>query len=489
MTRKNRTANIQLHDNRITLFYFFNHHCPVDSLKSSALVDESPLHTNPKQTQLLWQNHAYNLSKDFIPPIHDLFHKHPDAAIQTWQLEKQQQRKLNQCKLILVPGKTSQQRLQQEHSQPIICLNIERLLHHRFKTGFSVASLELRVVIDQQQPDIQQLTESLYALSRLNKISIKNNKTPLTLGQIIRQLHGEETTGSKKTDRVYSHAYIQIKNNPTPLNETHLRSIITQLSFHYTSDYQPKDTIDRLEFIQDYNNIMHGLAQEGSAAVVQINESSPELLKDYKNKVIRPVHLPIHLLSFHLEHALHQYQRLVHQWTDDPSDHKNKAKQLSAAEHQLLNFKLNFFYPVISHINSHNQLQKKLNKVKQLEAQHAQLGQNIETLNQLIKHHHQSRYCRIASFGIAAAGYLTSFSIIKEGLESLHEWEKLAEIAPHLSELIHHFPNSISLAGSLAITLAILIIVYRHCKHSDHHHHGAAHHALEALHKRHPLEK
>ncbi len=482
-------TDLHISDQRITLFYFFDHHCPLANIRSNDITSPA-LFADAQATTPLWQAHSYNLSKDLISPIHQLFHDH-NRAITSWQFNKQQLRHINQADIRLTPRKRSAQRLQQEQnpqntSTQSIQLLFEQLLHHQFHSGFSIATLELTLRCNAQQPTLQQLNESIAALARFNTLHLEKHNTSCTLGQLIRQLHGETSHKNDKAKRVYTHTYLQ---TDSPLTAQHSQDLISRLALHYTSDYQPKNTQGRVETIDDYHNVTHALAQEGSATLVQRNPNdTPEILKDYKNAVIRPAHQPIHLLAVHLENAMQHYQQLISHWSNQTRKYQKNAGILADIEQQLRNFRLNYFHPVISHINSHNHMQQKLYRVKQLDAQFNHLGKTTEIISQLIKNQHQTRYCKLASFGVAAAGYLTSFSIIKEGIEAINEWQTLKQTTPHLIEYLHHYTGSISLGGSLIISLIIWIIVHRHCKHSDHHSHSASHHALEALHKRHPLE-
>ncbi len=481
-------TEININDHRITLFYFFDHHCPVENLNSNSITFPVSFSAKP---QPLWENHSYNLNKDLISSIHQLFH-YNNHSIKSWHFSKQYLRSVNQANIQLQLRKRSKQRLQQtqddeKNTASSIRLIFEQLLHHKFRSGFSIACLELKLS-SKQQLTLTQLNETVSALARFNKLKLNNSNNTYSLGQLIRLLHGESTSEKDKAKRVYTHSYLQTNNN-TPFTEQHSQDIISRLALHYTSDYQIKNTQGRVETIDDYHNVTHALAQEGSATLVQLNSNdAPEILKNYKNAVIRPAHQPIHLLAVHLENAMQQYQKLTSYWINQPKKLKKHTHILADIEHQLRNFRLNFFHPIISHINSHNQMQQKLYRVKQLDAQFNHLGKNTDIISQLIKHQHQTRYCKLASFGVAAAGYLTSFSIIKEGIESLNEWQILKQAAPHITENLHHYTRSLSLVGSLIIFLCIWIIAHRHCKHSDHHSHGASHHALEALHKRHPLE-
>lgn len=427
-------TEININDHRITLFYFFDHHCPVENLKSNSIIFPASFSAKP---QPLWENHSYNLSKDLVSPIHQLFHNN-NNSIKSWHFSKKYLRSINQENIQLQLRKRSKQRLQQtqddeKNTASSIRLIFEQLVHHKFRSGFSIACLELKLS-SKQQLTLTQLNETVSALARFNKLKLNNSNNTYSLGQLIRLLHGESTSENKKekekAKRVYTHSYIQICQKNL-LDEVQSQQIISQLALRYTSDYQANNTQGRLETIDDYHNVSHALAQEGSATLVQLNQNdAPEILKNYKNAVIRPAHQPIHLLAVHLENAMQQYQKLTSYWINQPKKLKKHTHILAKIEHQLRNFRLNFFHPIISHINSHNQIQQKLYRVKQLDAQFNHLGKNTDIISQLIKHQHQTRYCKLASFGVAAAGYLTSFSIIKEGIESLNEWQILKQAAP-----------------------------------------------------------
>jgi hypothetical protein len=173
--------------------------------------------------------------------------------------------------------------------------------------------------------------------------------------------------------------------------------------------------------------------------------------------------------------------------------------ELEQYQLQLLNFELNFFHPVISLIEAHNYLYHSLIKVKHLDQQHAQITANSQTISQLIADNIQQqkdkqanerncRYCKIAQIGVAAAAYLTSFSIIKEALDVVQHDHWFATSCLVCTQYLQHHIGVTSLVGAILAALITYYLARRHCAHAAQHHaHGPADHAYHAVHTIHRL--
>lgn len=488
-------------DNSITLFYFFNTHADIDQLnykilKSIGLPDRIHQGIDDQlKTQELWKKKPYNITRDIKENIHELFHSNDEIKpINTWELNKLAIKLINGKQvdkkkekeeaqqgyavsgLALELSKLAQKRLSKcEETDANPQLQLQNILYHQFKTGFAVVTVELSVSSKNLSHIV--INEAVYALARFSKLVWRNaqqeverikDQKQYSLGDLVRDLLASEK--SKNYKRVYTHCYIQFKGTGT----TEMTGYLKKLALHYNDEYDLSNEIKNIESIQDFKNVIHILSQEGASTGIAVTENSPEYLLEYKNKVIRPAHMPIHLLIFHAEKAMEQYQINSHVWLTESEPEPTFLNQLQEYQRQLLNFELNFFYPVISDINAHNRLYHNLIKVKQLEQQHKKLSSNNQTISQIIIDNEQQKadeiinrrnkiYCKIAQIGVAAAGYLTSFSIFKETLDIIKDEGWLSDTWPVLARFLDHHAGAINLVSASVIAIAIFIFTWRRC--------------------------
>ena len=505
-----------LNDHQITLFYFFDTLCEPHSICQKDIKQALPPFTlTGRQDTVIWEQHTYNLGRDLIKPIHMLFHNKHNRQIQSWQLRAPLLQQLNHDRgantLQLFFRQSAIQRLgqagQTQANKPAtVQLVLKKILYHQFQTGSGVASVSLEIKMDHYTDHQALLLETLHSLARFNQIKLPGCKQKISLGELIRQLLQARTANSsrlkriasvlnslfqgkatpartlaKSYRRVYTHCYLQIRQDQQDELENY-KKLLKKISLHHVNDYHTSEDGHSLEIIQEFDNILHGIAQEGAASLLLLKPDSPEFLRDYKNKTLQPAYIPIHLLCFHTEHALHQLAAHMPAWSQ-------QQKQLEHDQHSLLLFQLHYFHPVVSRISTHNLVYDAINKIKKLDKQHHSLDQKSQIISRLISARRQYNYCKIAAFGVAAASYLTSFSIIKESMEAAQEWHSLKTSLPQLAETLHHYTGTISLTGSLLAGIIIYLLVRRHCPYTQGNHaHSATHHALEALHKRHPLQ-
>jgi hypothetical protein len=485
-------------DHNITLFYFFNKHVDLGRLDSKTLIiDGLPKRIkqqieNQLKTRNLWKKQAYNITRDIKENIHELFHsKQESAPITTWELNKLVIKLLNDKQaskekgarqaqedyaisgLALELSKVAQKRLVSSNEPDTSPqLSLQNILYHQFKTGFAVATIELSV--NNKKLSLQLINEAVYALARFNKLIWRSRQGEIedqnqySLGDLIRGLLASEK--NKFYKRVYTHSYIQFKESAIE----DVKEYLNKIARHYNDEYNLSNETKSIESIQGYNNVIHFLAQEGASTGVIVTEDSPEYLLEYTNKVIRPVHIPIHLLIFHAEKAMEEYQINSQIWLNDSAPPSAFLDQLQQYQRQLINFELNFFYPVISNIDMHNRLYLKLIKVKRLEQQHKKLSNNNKIISQIIIENEQQKasaiinnrnriYCQIAQIGVAAAGYLTSFSIIKETLKVIKGEDWWGNACPILISYLDHHSGVISLVGASVIAVVVYLFTWHRC--------------------------
>lgn len=506
-------------DNQITLFYFFDEEINLNKFNDKGLniigVPETITTAIKKRldTDSLWKEVKYNISKDISPSIHNLFHAQDEKAITTWQIEQSVRKLFNgstvrnlsdvSSNLSLKLNSSAQQRITSCNETDFVPkIEFENITCHQFKTGFTIAVIELKIYNDNLSHTL--INETVYSLARFNKIGWLNehsrDKYKASLGEFIRSLLNNNS--KEKITRAYTHSYIQVQGECV---DDDFSKYLTKLAKHYNDEYHISDKIESLKTIYDYKNIRHCLTHEGASSGVIITKNSPELLTDYHNKVIKPVHIPLHLLSYHAEKAMQYYSLKNTFWVNLTEDEEVKSSQdkqlieLKEQQLQLLNFELNFFQPVISNIGTHNQLYQQISKVKQLDKLHEKTSSNNRIISKLITERIEQQkqekikksnlsYCKIAQIGVAAAGLLTSFSIVKEALEVRKHEHWLTESFPLFTSFLDHHAGAISLISSVIIAIVIFILARKHCNNaSKQHSHGPAAHADHTNHLLHFL--
>ena len=511
MNNSQQTPKIfHIKENRITLFYFFTNNINIEQFNAQTLkkigLPKSIDQQIEKQlnTQKLWTKFSYNITRDIKKSIHALFHtKQNEKPITSWQLNRlaikllngkqagnnkgtpEAQKSHEKSGLALNLTKAAEKRLE-KHQESITSpqLTIENIIFHQFKTGFSVSTIEL--FISNKNPSNRLINEAIYALSRFNKISWCNGQgdqegietqKDYSLGDLMRDLLATEK--SKRYKRVYTHSYIQLEES-CDITDDQLNKYLSKLSLHLNDEYQLKNE-EASKTIRDYDNITHCLAQEGAASSVVTTEHSPEFLYNYKDTVIGQVHIPIHLLTFHAEHAMEEYQINSQIWLDAGSLKSILLEQLQQNKQQLLNFELNFFHPIISNIDAHNRLYHSLIQVKRLDQQHRKISSDNQIISQKIIDNEKAIldtenkkrnliYCRLAGIGVATAGYLTIFSIIKEFLKVVKHENCFSKNCPGMIENLLSHTGTISLVVALIAGIIALLYNYRRCACAESHH-------------------
>lgn len=484
-------------DNKITLYYFFDHH--FDDLlttnveKLSAIGFPQRLNQAIKKrfaNKALWERHKLNLSVDLSDAIHDLFVlTNPSPPIATFELSQQlikilngkekstDEEKYQRSGLTLELRKSAVDRLKacdvKEFSSQ---LRLDNIRLFQFKTGFSVATIELAITNTALPHHL--LLESVYALSRFNQLHWKNaqgeietieQKPQFSLGDLLRLLLGSAL--KKGTDRVFTHTFLQLLGNP---DGREITLFLNKLALHYNDEYHIQADIEEAKTIQLFDNVLHVLAMEGAASYVGVEPSSPEFLCNYKNTVIEPVYLPVFLLAFHMDRAMRVYDKDAHAWLEPDGSDDKLLTTLQSYQQQLLNFDLNFFNPVISALGSHNTLYDKLFRIQKLEQLHRKLSNNSAVISKVIsdeKNREKQRsnairnrqYCEIAQLGVAAVGYLTSFEILKQGLDARKEEQWLNEVFPLLTQFLDKNTGLISLLLASVVAIGIYEFTRSRC--------------------------
>ena len=489
------TQSMCIEEIRINLFYFFSDGPDPDQIDASKLCLPLPeqllpaLQTPQIKEAAIWKRKPLTMAGDLLPNIRQLFAKGEHQAVETWGLHTDL--------LKLINGST---RLLKKGEKPLVLtlnladvackrlgkagckleaprITIEGVQYHRFRTGLGVAIVDIG--LGNTDIPMELLQESIHALTRINTIDwhvdegkelpvcvLTNHqiKKAPTMGKLVRGLLGCNTSSSGT--RVYSHTFLRML--PGVDNDTVEKQLV-YLARHYTQDYQFSGDLGETTLFRDFENVLHCVANEGMATAVMV-DSDPEFLVGYYNKVSRPAHLPICLLNYHAEYAIQHFMSRAGVWFEAGKVPKLELSEMLEQQRFLINFDNHFFSPVVSKINTHNRLHRAMQRIKYLDQQHQIVSRTTKLINSLIMAEQKAieagvikernlRYCKLSTWGIAAAAYLTVFSIVSETLEVLEtEW-----LVGHVPGWMEHGGGSISLFLAISISLGSLVFGWRRC--------------------------
>lgn len=513
------TQSMCIEETRINLFYFFSDGPDPDEIDVSKLCLPLPEQLLPAmeaqqiKEAAIWKRKPLTMAGDLLPNIRQLFAQGEHQAVETWVLHTDLLKLLNGSTRLLKRGEkplvltlnladVACKRLGNAGCKPEAPrITIEGVQYHRFRTGLGVAIVDIG--LGNADIPVELLQESIHALTRKNTIgwhmddgnelpvcvlSNRQTRNAPTMGKLVRGLLGCNTSSSGT--RVYSHTFLRML--PGIDNDTVEKQLV-YLARHYTQDYQFSGDLGETTLFRDFENVLHCVANEGMATAVLV-DSDPEFLVDYYNKVSRPAHLPICLLNYHAEYAIQHFMSRAGVWFEAGKVPKLELSDMLEQQRALINFDSHFFSPVVSKINTHNRLHRAMQKIKYLDQQHQIVSRTTKLINSLIMAEQKSieakaiqkrslRYCRLGASGIAAAAYLTVFSITSETLEVLEkEW-----LDGHLPGWLEHGAGTISLSLAIIIGGISLCVALCQCKNQkkERHEEDATEKLLEVLHIHH----
>ena len=505
-------------ETHINLFYFFErapdpqhgYWKELAKVLPQALLPED--HSEASGNFPFWEQASPTLSEDLLPNITGLFQPGDKQAIETWALKSHVLALINGARRARGGDKPALAPV--IYLSPVACrrleaggcevaaprLLIQHVFYYRFRTGMAVVMVDLRLTNNHVTGGL--LQEAVHALTRFNALGWQEYDSPMptlstrerneapTMGAVVRALLGCK---SQKHRRVYSHVYARVSAKAAKPDD-----YLVHLARHYTSDYRFSGEMGETILMGDFENVRHCIANEGMATLVLTDDSSPEFITDYYNKVTQQAHLPICLLNYHAEHAIQHFMSRATVWLEGGKPPRLDSSEMLEQQRNLVNFDSHFFLPVVSKINTHNRLHRGMQKIKYLDQQHQVVSRMTQLINSLMMAERKSMeaevirrrnltYCRWSTWGIAAAAYLTVFSIVSETLEVLEEeW-----LVGHVPGWMEHWGGSISLFLAIAVSLISLAWGWRRCnsQQEEEHEDELTEKVLEFLHIHHLNKK
>lgn len=321
-----------------------------------------------------------------------------------------------------------------------------KVLLHTFQTGFSVIMLEVSAKNQHNTAlhssmILEAFDDALFAKG----ISFNNKKCNKTTNIKGKCKHSDVIfsdlayglvglTAPKERIRAYTHIFVEFNED---IKQNSLSQYLIKLAKHYNEDYHiSNNEDDNIESIKHFENVVHYYSREGASTAVIYRDGDSNHVEAYFPNTITKTHLPIHLLTFHLERALNVYATTTIGWMNIDTNISAEALQkLQYNQSVLRNFDVNFIHNVISALSRHNLIYQKLIKVKSIKEQYLKITDNSKFVEKFITEQQRqkeaikseaekiaaskrrTKYCQWSKWGAGAVAFLTVTEICKEIIE------------------------------------------------------------------------
>lgn len=298
-----------------------------------------------------------------------------------------------------------------------------------FRTGQGVLMAEVVLKRSDAKPlHPCWIVEGVYALARIHTLrwwaddnTALNDPAKFTLGDIMHSLTGC-TELRQQARRVFTATYVQFDE---PLEPNAARRLAVQLSRRYTDDYRLMGELPGIEFVQDFESVLHAFTLEGCATLVDASAAaggeSSDFLKTYETITYQKHYLPVVLLAFHEFTLLLYLSNDASFWPELARAERDPLKRLERLRDQFLKFRLCYRFSHVSYISMHNATNRALRKALDLDKMAEELARDTAEIDAYLQEaaarRTEERFRWVNIFGGTGLAWLTSFTIAKELLE------------------------------------------------------------------------
>ncbi len=193
---------------------------------------------------------------------------------------------------------------------PFIPLRVCDLLLYRFATNRAICQLELEPIL----PDGFPVTAAIFSelvdiISRFPKLAwleVNSDKAnrfapgeEFTIGSMVaRLLHGGNGI-YEVTHRTFTHSFAKISAGGERGSKTVLRQVAAKLARQYTTDYAFSEDAQGVHFVSDFDNVIHAVAREGAATIVDSGDENVAYLNEYQTATLGRSYLPLVATNLH----------------------------------------------------------------------------------------------------------------------------------------------------------------------------------------------
>lgn len=302
----------------------------------------------------------------------------------------------------------------------IVPIRIVELVVYHFATDRVVCQLALEAMpVNGVQPSSALLTEIAAQCGRFPKLawqeitpSILRSKSDSSVGQLISMpeftigtLLARLLSGShghaQRTFRTYTYTFMQVDDGDSETSKQGLVDFGARLARHYTGDYALSSDAKNVETVSDFDNVVHVLAREGAATVIdpRTNSQTVSFLKDYVSVALEASYLPILVLNLHqLAEMLELNARSILTTKDPVILHSAEGvagedeliidgivDSWSRLQDKLALLNARYRFHQISQISMHNQLNRALRGCFQLDEMERHLDNDLKQMSSQIQ--------------------------------------------------------------------------------------------------------
>lgn len=300
--------------------------------------------------------------------------------------------------------------LGEKEIERILPVTIEECHVYHFSTGRIVCRLSLKVS-DRDAPTMNgtllaELADHMGRFATLVWLetapSAPDAKAPaarvlvpedFTIGSLIaRLLHGEKAI-SQSSHRAYTHVYGLVAENTPSLSKQRLALLAERLARQYTDDYALTVGVTHGEVVSDFDNIVHVASREGAATLVDPRTKgiAIPILKDFQNGPLFQSYLPLIVLNIHqLSQALSLNARTVLDTSgmrslQDNGHSDDSVEVWEKLRRDALRLRNHFCFHTVSQVTMHNDWNKALRKVLELDVAEMRLSRDIAEMSERVE--------------------------------------------------------------------------------------------------------
>lgn len=330
-----------------------------------------------------------------------------------------------------------------------VCIQEIRLVVFRTRFGIVLVELAFRPS-DRAALGAVALVEAVHSVARFNRLQWRDAALPpFTLGDVVRSLHASADV-SGRGRRAFTATYAQFSQAAAP---DATRRFAIQLARHYTDQYRLADDPSGIRFVADFANVLHAVALEGSATVVDLvppaGHPIPPFLRDFETVTFKCHYLPITLLG------LHEFVTLLHLTNDSsfwpeldpddpfrhwlaqarsrsgeslrsrPADARAEARaRLERLRDEVLRFRLGYRMSHISYVTMHNAVYAALREAWSLDRMLQEVSRDTAEISAFLEQAIAKDAARqVRAFGVVGAAGLSLVAAL--GL-----FDKLSSLLP-----------------------------------------------------------
>jgi hypothetical protein len=377
-------------------------------------------------------------------------------------------------------------------------VDIEQMRLIAFRTGFGIVLIEVTLRNRDRSPlHPYCLVEGVISLARFNQLrwsaplpaagAKSAAVTSFTLGDIVTSLHASTDIGGTGR-RLFSATYAQFASSPAPGARRHFAIALAR---HYSDDYRVADAIEGVRFVADFENVVHAVAMEGCATIVDATPASPgasDFVRNFKSGTFDRTYVPVMVLALHEFIALLYYANDAKFWVARDNDNFSRwvaqTQKLPAADaaaesqravdtdaafatlarlrDEVIRFRLCYRFSHVSYVSMHNAVYAAMRDAWNLRQMLADLGQDTAEITTLLEERFgKQNASRVRTFGLVGAAGLAYISAhaFFENLPETGIWDYISSKLPDVQAIPTWIPWSSPEFIKQSVALVFSVVV------------------------------